>query len=262
MNRVYRRALISIAVLMVCSLMWLPTVYGLALDAPYVRIDSEDIHEETEAFIVDVTIPVLVGLPTADIEELVNSAIEKEAMDFTESIRDLADSAERMVREGEIDSFFAHEASISYVVRFANRELISLTLLYYAYTGGAHGIYFQICYTIDLHTGDFLYIDDVFIEDSGYEDALILEINRQIEEDIERYFDSAVPIEEIYDDQPFYIAEAGCFEREDAGGPCLVIYYGLYEITPYAAGIQEFAIPLRSMVDYVNPEFAAMVRLD
>ncbi|MFM1654605.1 RsiV family protein [Brevibacillus sp. B_LB10_24] len=45
------------------------------------------------------------------------------------------------------------------------------------------------------------------------------------------------PFTSISDDQPFYLR-----------GESVDFYVGLYEYTPYAAGIPEFAIPLASLI--------------
>jgi len=104
---------------------------------------------------------------------------------------------------------------------------------YYSYTGGAHGFTDRRAYNIDLTTGRELRLSDLFAPDFNYISIINEEIKKQIQAGDEIFFDGELGFQSITENQPFYIEEGN-----------LVIYFGLYEIAPYAAGIQEFRFPL------------------
>ena len=66
----------------------------------------------------------------------------------------------------------------------------------------------------------------------NYKDIINKEINRQISKDPDRYFSGKDGFNGIVDNQNFYVKNN-----------TIVIYFGLYEIAPYASGISEFIIP-------------------
>ena len=73
------------------------------------------------------------------------------------------------------------------------------------------------------------------------EDVLNKEINRQISKDPDRYFPGKDGFNGISDNQTFYIKNGN-----------IVVYFGLYEIAPYASGISEFVIPNKLIQSNVN----------
>ena len=74
-------------------------------------------------------------------------------------------------------------------------------------------------------------IKDIFKENFNYKDVINNEISRQISKDPDRYFTGKDGFNGINDNQNFYIKNG-----------TLVVYFGLYEIAPYASGISEFII--------------------
>ncbi len=67
------------------------------------------------------------------------------------------------------------------------------------------------------------------------------EIKRQIQLDPELYFNNGELFKSINDDQPFYIVDDG-----------IVIFFGLYEISPYVYGIRYFKIPFSLIEMHVS----------
>lgn len=119
-----------------------------------------------------------------------------------------------------------------------NEKLLSFYIDYYQFTGGAHGITTRRAYTLDIKSGDKLKIKDLFKQGYNYKSVIDEEIKRQVNQDKEKYFPGKEGFTGINDDVKFYIRDGN-----------LVIYYGQYEIAPYAAGIPEFNIPLEKFAD-------------
>ena len=90
----------------------------------------------------------------------------------------------------------------------------------------------RFAYNIHKSTGKEVELKDIFKEGFEYKDIINKEINRQISKDPDRYFSGKDGFVGISEDQSFYIKNN-----------TLIIYFGLYEIAPYASGISEFIIP-------------------
>lgn len=103
----------------------------------------------------------------------------------------------------------------------------------YQFTGGAHGFTTRLAFNYNLNSGKRIGYKDLFEPCVDYKNIIISEVSRRIEMNPQNYFDDALEtVKKFTDEQPFYIKKRG-----------IVVYYGLYEIAPYAAGIQEFFIP-------------------
>lgn len=63
-----------------------------------------------------------------------------------------------------------------------------------------------------------------------------------------------MPLADLAADQRFCIAQSS---SDDV--PSLVVYFGLYEIAPYASGIREFAIPLSQLRDVLSPTAVSLL---
>ena len=98
-------------------------------------------------------------------------------------------------------------------------------------SGVAQGITNRIAYNVEKSTGNEIQLKDIFKDNYNYKDVINKEINRQISKDPDRYFTGKDGFNGIADNQNFYIKNN-----------TVVIYFGLYEIAPYASGISEFII--------------------
>ncbi|MGE8203258.1 DUF3298 and DUF4163 domain-containing protein [Heyndrickxia sp. NPDC080065] len=117
-----------------------------------------------------------------------------------------------------------------YKVKHNKNDILSVAFTNYSYTGGAHGMTDQIAYTINMKTGKQLTLKDAAKGDSNYKEIINKVIKKQIKE---RKIDLIEPFKSISKNQKFYLQ-----------GDQIVVYFDLYEYTPYAAGIPEFKIPL------------------
>ncbi|UFJ39285.1 DUF3298 and DUF4163 domain-containing protein [Brevibacillus humidisoli] len=126
---------------------------------------------------------------------------------------------------------------LNYEVKYNQHNWLSIVFYDYVYTGGAHGITNASSYTFSLTDGKLYGLKDLFREGTSYVETINREIKKQIEQKVqdgELYLLS--PFASIDEDQEFYLTD-------DA----LVIYFQVYEYTPYAAGIPEFSIPMKQL---------------
>ena len=122
--------------------------------------------------------------------------------------------------------------------------LLSITVDYYQFDGGAHGGTDRRPYNYDLTTGQELALQDLFKQGVKYMEIINREIRKQIAANPEGgYFTQPdMEFKTIADNQPFYLTDGG-----------LVVYFGQYEIAPYAAGIPEFRLPFSLFKGTVQP---------
>lgn len=127
-----------------------------------------------------------------------------------------------------------------YEIKTNERGILSLSLLVYSFTGGAHGLTIINSLTFDVNTGKKFTLKDLFQQDSDYVKVLSEIISKKMKE-----WD--VPLleefNEIKANQDFYLADHN-----------LVIYFQLYELTPYAYGFPYFPIALKEIESIIRPD--------
>ncbi len=205
---------------------------------PDVTISSQTIKDQTDNISIDLQIPALSGLKNEPVQSALNSKWEKDARDFQEEI---ASNLEDYVKECREQGYPVrpYEVMTRCQVGSQSQDRLSLYVDYYQYTGGAHGLTERRAYNIDLKTGKELTLKDLFPEGSNYREEINQFIEKQINAHPENYFTDPEMggFTGIAEDQSFYLED-----------DYLVIYFGLYEIAPYASGIPEFRIPLNQLV--------------
>jgi len=123
---------------------------------------------------------------------------------------------------------------------------LSIIIRYYNYSGGAHGYYEDIAYNIDIKSGKFLRLSDLFLEQSNYKEIINKEIESQIKTlEMENVENKGIyQFKSISDNQKYYFS-----------GNDIVIYFDLYDIAPYAAGIPEFVIDGDLVIPIIKKEY-------
>jgi len=126
-----------------------------------------------------------------------------------------------------------------YEIKNNQREVLSLSLSNYTYHfHAAHGMTYIKSLTFDLPTGKLCELKDLFKLGSDYVKRLSTLIQQQIKErDIWLLNDFTA----INPNQDFYIADKA-----------LVIYFQLYDITPYAFGFPMFPISVYDIQDLID----------
>ncbi|MBW6410473.1 DUF3298 and DUF4163 domain-containing protein [Clostridium weizhouense] len=128
---------------------------------------------------------------------------------------------------------FPYEIVSKPIITKNNDNILSFYNDYYEFLGGAHGMTTRTSYTIDKNKEILLNLKDIFILNYNYKEIINKEITKQIKSEPDKYFDSGSEFKGIEENQNFYIK-----------GKDLIIYYQLYDIAPYVAGIPEFKVPL------------------
>lgn len=121
-----------------------------------------------------------------------------------------------------------------YEIKNNQRGVLSLTQSNYAFTPpAAHGMTLLQSLTFDMHTGKAYSLAELFKPGSGYPERINEQIRVQIKE---REIPLIAEFNGISAEQPYYIADKA-----------LVIYFQLYELTPYVYGFPMFPISVYTL---------------
>ena len=133
---------------------------------------------------------------------------------------------------------FYEEMDGTYELKNNDKGVLSIVLINYSFAGGAHGNSNAKALNFDIETGHVYTLPELFKPNSNYvkkiSDIIKVQINA-------RNIPTLGDFTEINANQDFYIADRS-----------LVIFFQLYEITPYYAGIPYFPISIYELEDIIN----------
>lgn len=223
-----RRALIFLSIFVLCF-----SSIVLGEDLKKVEVLEKSLEEETEKYDIKVKYPYL-SLDGNEFVEEINKTIEDYTFQWVEDVKLLAREEEgKEENKGvKIPRFEAY----SLFQVFDTDEFISITMDYYQYTGGAHGLTTKVSFNYNLNTGERVKLKDLFKEGFDYKSIIDEKIKGDIEKEKELYFDEGKGFKGIDENQAYYLSREG-----------IVIYFQQYEISPYSSGIREFKIPYKDL---------------
>lgn len=127
-----------------------------------------------------------------------------------------------------------------YEIKNNQRQVLSLSLSNYTYHDmAAHGMTYIKSLTFDLEQEKICTLADLFKPGSNYVEVLSNIVKEQIKQRDMLLLDGFT---EIRPNQDFYIADKS-----------LVIYFQLYEITPYVVGFPMFPISVFELEEIIDP---------
>lgn len=174
----------------------------------------------------------------------INNEIYDYLVDFKNNIKKQSQQYEKEYKNSDKDLLlpkFVYEAYSEYDVAYNKENLVSIPILIYEFTGGAHGVSVLKSFNYNLESGDELELSNIFKENVNYKSIINPYIKQQIEKNKDLYFTDKYGFKGIDDNQDFYL------ENDK-----LIIYFQLYEIAPYYIGIPKFEIPLNEIKDVIN----------
>ena len=174
---------------------------------------------------LQITYPVLVSGTSAKVLNQINNAIFNLVNNIT-------------IQQG----YFQEPALINvlgdFEIKTNERGILSLSIINYAYRfQAAHGMTIIKSLTFDIETGQSYQLNELFKPESDYLNILSEMVKKQVEERDLPIIDGFKPVRP---DQDYYIADKA-----------LVIYYQLYEMTPYAYGFPYFPISVYDIQDII-----------
>ncbi|MFD0694380.1 stalk domain-containing protein [Paenibacillus sp. GCM10027628] len=179
---------------------------------------------------ITIQYPQIEGWEHTAASSKINAFLKAEALKFEASGKELLKEVKGDQTAGGPELRFSFD--VNYTVTYNQQNKLSLHFDTYQYTGGAHGMYDMDAHTFDLLTGEEITLKQAALNDPNYKQIINNEIKKQIQE---REYVLLTPFESIGDDQRFYLKDNN-----------IVVYFSLYEYTPYALGIPEFTIPVSS----------------
>lgn len=146
-----------------------------------------------------------------------------------------------------MESAYSYDHNTDLIIQFNKSNLLSYTVERYDYSGGAHGMTTDSCFTILLNKGRFLKQDDLFDEIAldKVAELIIMKIAK----------DNKV-------DDPMKLEEQGFFSVKEiypngnifANGEGITWIYNPYDIAAYAIGSVEVTIPYADLKPYMKPQ--------
>lgn len=208
-----------------------------------IRVEIQQIGEDFPFLKEDLQVPVIKGWSNQKAQQAVNARFLKDIRKFQQEME--KDAEEAYVDAQENGYFSGQYAAESRSKVLYNKDgLLGISIMYYQYLGGAHGMSYQDTFNIDLKTGKILTLKDIFQPGFNYKKLINREIRKQIAQEPERYFTGKYGFSTISDNQSFILKDNN-----------LIIYFGIYEIGPYAIGIPEFKIPLAKLQKFMSERF-------
>lgn len=192
------------------------------------NIDTQTITKDNKYINSVINIPIIMT-SNKEIEKYINDEIRKDIMEFYNESQ--AEAKKYLDNLADIENKFV--ANVDFEVKKNSDDILSINVIYYKYSGGAHGYYETVSYNIDMKDGKLLTLSDLFKPDIDYKKVIDNEIRNKIENIVknDKEYEGVYQFNGIKLNNKFYIQDDN-----------LVIYFDLYEIAPYAAGEPEFSI--------------------
>lgn len=197
------------------------------------KITTKVIKEASEKQSLIVHYPQLSGYANEAVQNKINALLKEEAETKAEGARKQLNQLVKDNAEFEAANPDLNRPPVTfdstYTVTYNEQAKLSLYFDNYIYMGGAHGGTARVTHTFDLATGNELTLKDVVSGNPSYVSIINKTIQSQIKARGILLLDEFVTIEP---DRDFFLKHNG-----------VVVYFGQYEYTPYAAGMPEFEVP-------------------
>lgn len=205
----------------------------------YINLDK--ISNSNEYYESKLTIPVLIGTKDKKLEKSINDYLKEKIKALEKSLSLEAIKASNYSKNNKIP-FNKYYLQTDVQVNLCNDYVLSYNITYYQYSGGAHGITYVESVNLDLINGKKLNLKDIFKKGVDYKTLINTRIKEEIRKTPELYFkEENLGFKGIKNNQEFYLNDRG-----------LVVYFSLYEIAPYVAGIPEFLFDYKNYDIYFN----------
>lgn len=166
-----------------------------------------------------------------------NEALRKRVMDQYRTFEEAALATKALATYPE--SMKKHLVfKAGYKVSRNEGRILSLTQNIYVFTGGAHGMYWKLAYNLDVQTGDTLKLPEVFVPGSNWSERFDQRVREQ---------------KGLFPDHFKGVGPKSHFYFDEKG---LNVFFQLYEIAPYAAGIIQVEFSYEELRDILKPEYS------
>lgn len=232
----------SLYIFIILAILLQITSISFAEDNFQVKHSVIEVHEEECN--IDISVPYFEGFENAD---EVNRLIRNLTVDWIGNAKagakELKELKDEWAEKGEeLPNYF-----VSLIINYdymKNGDILSLRLNTYYYAGGAHGMSFIYPITVNTRTGKIYEFKDLFKEEVNLDETITKKILNEIEKDPSGYFE---------DYKETILSKNGNYNYYFDGNK-LVIYFDLYDIAPYAAGMPTFKIDGEEIKELLKDE--------
>ena len=177
--------------------------------------------------------PHIEDVNNSAVQNQLNQYLEQELAHFTDSIKESKAAVQ-----------------IDYRVNFNKNNILSLTITeLVSPPRAAHPMTYLKAFTVNAKTGHRYQFSELFRPDSDYPARVNAIIQKQLSQKQITFIAEYGGIKE--NDQEFYLTPTA-----------LVVYYQLYEYTPYVYGFLKFSVPYAEIADILIPEIRQAIQSD
>lgn len=145
-----------------------------------------------------------------------------------------------------LETAYNYEHRTDMLIQYNSKELLSYSIQRFDYTGGAHGMTTDSCFTILMKEGRILKQSDLF-EDQVLDNVSVLITNQLANDNNEKdpmklEEQGFFSVKEIFPNNNIYASDKG-----------VTWIYNPYEIAAYALGVIKVTIPYEDLKPYLKP---------
>ncbi|NLM62115.1 MAG: DUF3298 domain-containing protein [Clostridiales bacterium] len=154
----------------------------------------------------------------------------------------------------EDEELYGHSANrfmdLSFSTEYNKDGIVSFMITVVSYQGGAHDNIAIMSETFDLSNGTRITADNLFtVSEEEYttriKQYILAEMDKNVEKGDAMYFDNYHELlDATYDKEAFVLTEDS-----------LHVYFQVYDLAPFAAGLIQFDIPYEYLKDILNPQY-------
>lgn len=160
----------------------------------------------------------------------------------------LAKAAQTVGKNARVDKYYV---DCRYDVYTATPKLLSFRQLTMSNTGGAHANLNVATNTVNMKSGKYLSLSELFIANSDYKERLEWIIDKQQKSVNRMCADLGRPTVD-YKKVKITGKELFCYDTKNLANWSLIIYYNPGEIAPISAGLVQYRIPMELILDIVD----------
>lgn len=206
-----------------------------------INIKTVELKENGNNITFDLKYPE-VQFENEHVKNKINIALKEQIYEFKKYIEDIYNetmsTTPKEIVENSASFDFKGMSTFEYEVV---DNILSIRLNLIQFTGGAHPMTYVRDFNFDLNTGNVVKFKDLFNEEGKktYKQIVDKIIVDTMNSNPDNYF--TTEFKGIGDNVQYYLTKDN-----------VVIFYQLYELAPYAAGIPEFKIPYETFKGLIN----------
>lgn len=212
-----------------------------------VTVATKEVKDQKPYIQSDLKIPVLQGIPNANIQASINNSMQSDVLEFKRQMEEAAQEYGDKASQSK-EKFIPYKISSVYELTYNKSNIISILMIYHEFVGGLNS-YIKVPYNYDITTGKSIMLKDLFTPGVDYKLLINKEIRKELINNKQKYLPETVDnFKGVTEDHPFYLENGS-----------LVVFFGFHEIAPTQAKIPIFNIPLASFGNAIKPKFRQLI---